>query len=321
MNKQQWLIHKRQNAFQSILLVLTLTSLASLLAYILAGSWLVWLVIFIIVLAYFFNPLLSPEIVLRLYKGKLIHPSEAPQLYHMTQELAKRAQLPSAPQLYYIPSNVMNAFTTGHKHNSIIALSDGILRRLDQYELAGVIAHEISHLKHDDLRVMAFADFTARLTHFFSLFGQVLTIILLPFVILGFISINWLAVLLLLGAPILGALLQLALSRNREYDADLGAVELLGNPMYLAQALKKLENIQGNWISKVFWPHSYNSEPSILRTHPPTVERIERLQALMDQPLRQFPNTVILNQSSPPLIYLSSSPLRARHNYISGIWY
>jgi len=321
MNQHQWEQHKQHNLVQSALLIIALTALVAYLGFILAGPLLAWISVIVVILAYLFNPLLSPHVVLKLYRGRVLQFDEAPQLYRIVNTLSQRAGLAKPPTLYYLPSNVMNAFATGHPENAVIGLSDGILRRLNLQEIAAVIAHEISHLRHDDLKVMAFADFTARLTHTFSLIGQIFILFSLPLLFLGGFSINWFPILVLLLAPILGALLQLALSRTREFDADLGAVELLGNAQYLAQALSKLEHYQGSWLKRIFFPQGYQSEPSLLRTHPPTQERIDRLVDLMERPDLPFRNVSLLHDIQLPTTLLAKSPIRPRRHFISGIWY
>ena len=178
-------------------MIIALTALVAYLGLILAGPWLAWSAVFVIILAYFFNPLLSPQVVLKLYRGRVLRFDEAPQLYQIVNTLSQRAGLVKPPTLYYLPSDVMNAFATGHPQDAVIGLSDGILRRLNLQELAAVIAHEISHLRHDDLKVMAFADFTARLTQTFSLIGQVFILFSLPLLFLGSFSINWFPLLML----------------------------------------------------------------------------------------------------------------------------
>jgi len=321
MNREHWENHKRQNILQSVLLIVTLTALVAYLGLILAGSWLAWAAVIVIILAYFFNPLLSPHVVLKLYRGRVLRADEAPQLYRIVNILSQRAGLSKPPVLYYLPSNIMNAFATGHSKNAVIGLSDGILRRLNLQELTAVLAHEISHIRHGDIRVMAYADFTARLTHILSLTGQVLILLSLPFFFLGYFSFNWFPLLVLIFAPIISALLQLALSRTREFDADLGAVELLGNAQYLVQALSKLEHYQGNWIKRIFFPQGYHAEPSLLRTHPPTQERINRLMDLIDLPKIPMKNVDLLHDILLPTRLLAKSPIRPSNNYIMGIWF
>jgi heat shock protein HtpX len=182
------------------------------------------------------------------------------------------------PVLYYFPGSAMNAFTVGSRENAAIAVSQSLLDGLKYSEISAVLAHEVSHIRSNDIRIIGFADLANSLTHGLSLFGQLLLIINLPLALFGGFSINWMAILLLIFAPGISALLQLALSRTREYNADLGAVELMEDPEALATALAKIEQHGSSLIRRFPWvanPHS-----QILRTHPPTKERIRRLMEI-----------------------------------------
>jgi heat shock protein HtpX len=217
---------------------------------------------------------------MRLFRARPLSPHEAPALIQLVESLARRAGLADTPRLYYLPSDVMNAFTSGTRRNAAIALSDGLLRRMAWREISGVIAHEMMHIVNHDTRLMAFADLTSRLTGFLSLTGQLLLLINLPLLILGQETIPLLPILVLIAAPSISALVQLALSRSREYEADLGAVELTGDPLGLASALNKLEAPRNGLLSRLFHPGPRIPDPSLLRTHPPTEERVRRLLEL-----------------------------------------
>lgn len=279
--------HKLRNGFQSLLLVGAMAGLCGYLAWLIAGALGAWLALLFVVTAYSMNPAASPRLVMGLFRAEPIHPRNAPRLYGVMQALAKRAQLPAVPTLYYLPTRVMNAFTTGRRDNAAIAVSDGLLRSLDLRQLTGVLGHELSHIVHDDTRVMAFADLTARVTGFLALLGQVLLIINLPLILFSDYQLDWLPILLLLAAPALSALVQLALSRNREFEADRNAAELTGDPEGLATALGKMEHYQGRVLEQILFPGQRIPDPSLLRTHPPTEERIRRLLELRDRRLVQ----------------------------------
>jgi heat shock protein HtpX len=223
----------------------------------------------------------SPQMVLTMYKAQPVSRAEFPAGVEIVEELARRAGLPAAPRLYVVPSKMMNAFAVGRREDSAIAITDALARNLTLRELAGVLAHEMSHVAHEDVKVMAFADMVARFTSLMSTLG----LISLFLNIVGFAGgmeaqVPWLAVLVLLAAPTIGGLLQLALSRTREFDADLGAALLTGDPDGLASALTKLERAQGRAWENVFLPTGRNPNPSVLRTHPLTAERVKRLMAL-----------------------------------------
>jgi heat shock protein HtpX len=230
-----------------------------------------------------FAPRMSPQMVLGLYGAVPVRPWDLPNAVRVLNELAERAGLPAPPQLYWIPSPTLNAFAMGRPDDAAIAVTDGMIRSLTLRELSGVLAHEISHVRNGDLWLMGLADTVSRLTRMMSLFGQILLLFNLPLLLTGAVTIPWGLILLLVLAPTIGALLQLALSRTREYDADLGGALLTGDPMALAGALRKLErNGRGLWES-LLMPGRRDPNPSLLRTHPPTEERIRRLAALSGQ--------------------------------------
>ncbi len=227
----------------------------------------------------------SPQLVLKMYKAQPVDRAHFPQGHAILDALMVRSGLEDRPRLYIVPSKMMNAFAVGRKNNSVIAMTDRLVRAMTQRELAGIMAHELAHVRNEDIRVMAIADMVSRFTSLMSTFGLFGLFINLPSILFGGgATVPWIAILLLMGAPTIGSLLQLALSRTREYDADLGAVMLTGDPDGLASALIKLEKVQGrNWEGMVL-PGGRDPNPSILRTHPRTEDRIERLMALKESP-------------------------------------
>lgn len=223
----------------------------------------------------------SPRLVLSMYKAVPVTPGEFPAGHRIVEELARRAALPSVPKLYVIPSKMMNAFAVGRRDDSAIAITDALARNLTTRELAGVLAHEMSHITHEDVKVMAFADMVSRFTSLMSTIG----LFSLFLNLVGFAGgheaqVPWLGVLVLLSAPTIGGLLQMALSRTREFDADLGAAMLTGDPDGLTSALRKLDKAQGKMWEGMLLPGSRIPDPSILRTHPRTEDRVARLAAL-----------------------------------------
>lgn len=226
---------------------------------------------------------ISPQMVLKMYKARAVTRAEFPQGLAIVEELSRRAGLPRAPELHVIPSRMMNAFAVGRKDNSVVAVTDQLIRVLTARELTGVLAHEISHIRNEDLKVMALADTVSRFTSLMSTIGIVSLLFNITFLASGaHAQVPWLGVLLLLVAPTIGGLLQMALSRTREFDADLGASLLTGDPDGLAQALMKLEKAQGRLWENLILPGGRIPDPSILRTHPLTETRVARLKALKD---------------------------------------
>ncbi|MEY6432431.1 zinc metalloprotease HtpX [Thioalkalicoccus limnaeus] len=311
-----------RNLLQSVALIWSLAVLLGYLAWVIGGVFFAMAALGAVLVLSLASPQASPRLVLPLYHGRFLSDWEAPRIRAIVAELARRAGLSRVPHLYYIPSPVMNAFATGHRNESVIALSDGLLRRLTHRELAGVLAHEVSHIANDDIQVMAFADLVSRITNLLSLAGQVLLLISLPLAILTGIPIPWLTILVLVLAPTLSALVQLALSRNREYEADRRAAELSGDPEGLALALTKIERIQGPLWERILMPQRKVPDPSLLRTHPPTEDRIKRLIDLAPRqrkPLSiEIPQQVIASELATLL--RPNTPLRPRSRF-GGLWF
>ncbi|MGB0128403.1 MAG: zinc metalloprotease HtpX, partial [Rhodocyclaceae bacterium] len=227
--------------------------------------------------------------------------------------LARRAGLPAVPTPHYVPSAIVNAFATGAKQRSAIALTDGLLRSLSPRELAGVIAHEMAHIAHGDLRVMGLADYVSRLTSLLALVGQVVILASVPLLLAGEAAINWWGPLLLAVSPQLAQLAQLGLSRVREFDADHSAARLTGDPKGLASALAKIERISRSWRNWLM-PGWGNPEPSWLRTHPATETRIARLLELV--PPEPAPVRPAASYFAPGPAALARSP----RWYPGGFW-
>ncbi|MFN8444723.1 MAG: zinc metalloprotease HtpX [Caldilineaceae bacterium] len=310
--------HDFQNRLHTVLLLLSMLALLGLLGWLIGGAGAIIWAVLLGAIAMFVTQRATPQTILRMYKAQPLSVQDAPALYQIVNELARRANLPSPPQLYYIPSAVLNAFAVGNRANSAIGLTDGLLRRLDLRELTGVLAHEMSHVRNHDMRVMGLADAISRVTSVFSSFGKFLLLFNLPLILMGRASISWWAILLLIIAPVLIGLLQLALSRTRELDADLDAVQLTHDPVGLSNALRKLEYYSQNWLQQILFPGAGVPGPSILRTHPHTADRLARLAELSDmepEPLLVRPRQAILYPTSLPRI-----DRRPTWNAM-GIWY
>ncbi|MEW8029625.1 MAG: zinc metalloprotease HtpX [Candidatus Thiodiazotropha sp.] len=317
MEQATYLQHKVKNTLQSLILIISLGGLCALLAWFLGGLPMAVATALVILISYRINPVASPEWAMRLFRARRLAPNEAPDLYQLLSRLTRRAGLEQIPALYYLPSDVMNAFTTGNRQNAAIAISDGLLRRMAWRELAGVLAHELMHVVNQDTRLMAFADLTSRITGFLSMIGQLLLLINLPLMLFGQTTLPWIPILLLLAAPTLSALAQLALSRSREYEADLGAAKLTGDPVGLAAALNKLEPPRHRLLERLLHPGPRIPDPSLLRTHPPTDSRVERLMALAQMDSATT-DAVISPRDLRNL--LAHNPYRPRWHR-NGMWY
>lgn len=245
-----------------------------------------------------FGPQMSPKFLLRFSRARLVSRYEAPDIYRIMDILAKRANLPSTPDLYYLPQPFMNAFAMGDANQAVIGVTAGLFRNLNQRELASVLAHEMSHIRNRDTRIMGLASLINQLTGMFATFGQILLFINLPLLLIGASTISWFAILLLMTAPTLNTLLQLALSRRREFAADQSAAELTNDPEGLVQALLKLEQQNRGFLGRIFMPRGNGAGATILRSHPQTDERVQRLRALLPESL---PNLIPINGVSEPV--------------------
>ena len=282
------------------------------------GSIGVLILLMAAVVIIFINPTASPSLIIYLYGARPLASSEVPGYYAVLRELAQRAGLAVVPELYYVPSQMVNAFTIGQKAKSVVAITDGLMRALDMREQVGVLAHEV--IRSNDMWVLGLADLFSRLTSLLSLFGQLLLLVNLPLLLLGQVTISWFAILVLILAPTLSALAQLGLSRTREHDADLNAARLSGDPEGLARALVKIERLQGNWLERLFLPGRRLPEPSLLRTHPPTEERVRRLMELQ-RPVAVSPLLPGAVRGTPDVFLKGDGIRRAPRWHVSGLWH
>ena len=234
----------------------------------------------------------SDRMALAAYQAQPITRNDAPELYDLVADLTTRADLPM-PKLFIVPTQTPNAFATGRNpENAAVAVTQGIIQILSKEELAGVIAHELTHIKNRDTLTQAVAGtlggaitFLGRMLTFGTLYGPVSRD--------SRNNGNPLGVLILvIVAPISASLIQMAISRTREFSADRGAVEITKNPLALASALQKLETIgqkipmNGNPAFEpllIINPFGKGGLESLFRTHPPTEERIRQLQEIAKQ--------------------------------------
>ncbi len=232
----------------------------------------------------------SADMCLRAYNAREISREEAPNLYDLVEKLATKAQLPM-PRVCIIEADEPNAFATGRNpEHAAVAVTTGIMRVLNYEELAGVLSHELAHVKHRDILISTIAasmagaiSMLANMAQFAAIFGSSNSDdedSANPMVLLATAII----------APIAATIIQLAVSRSREYDADAEGGNICGNPLYLANALYKIENHVRNEALPNATPataHMFIISPfegvkktaaSLFRTHPLTEDRIARLQ-------------------------------------------
>lgn len=204
---------------------------------------------------------------------------EAPQLHEVVTELSHRAGISSVPMLYLVPSDVPNAATIGRPEESVIIVTQGLLRRLSVSEVAGVLAHEITHIRNNDLAVFAFAEVVKQFTVLLARFTWFFLLLQLPLLLFAEVMLPFDILVLVVAAPVAVLFLQLALLRSREFAADLGAVELTGDPRSLAAALYRVENPPRGLLG-ILLPLPRPGDAGLFRTHPATGERIRRLLEL-----------------------------------------
>lgn len=227
----------------------------------------------------------SDTIVLKSYKARLVTEAEAPQLVGTVKRLAERAGLPM-PRVAIIPGMGPNAFATGRgPNNAVVAATEGLLQMMNQDELEGVIAHELGHIKNRDILISTIAA---------AMVGAITMVARWGMFFGGGRSRggggNMIAMLvMMIAAPMAGAMIQMAISRSREFGADAAGGTISGKPLALASALRKLENFahqQPNDVNPAT-SHMFIVNPlggsggmgKLFRTHPMTEDRIARLKA------------------------------------------
>ncbi len=307
--------HKLRNMLHTVLLLGGMMLLFALLGAALLGVDGMVMMVLISMGVAALTPRASPWLTLRIYRAVPLPYESMPALHDITGQLARSAGLPDVPLLFYVPSAGLNAFAMQAGKEPLIAVTDGLLRNLNRRELTGVLAHEISHIRNGDLGVMMLADMLSRMTAALALAGKIMLLVFLPLFLLGGAHLPWLAVLLLFFAPGISALMQMALSRSREFDADLDAARLTGDPLGLASALAKIEPA-APWWQRLLFPGRESAGPSLLRTHPATEERIARLRELA----ASQPEAVHVAEWVPvPDAFHAVHDPRRRHWL--GIWY
>lgn len=222
-----------------------------------------------------------PEAVMRLYQA-LPLPSDQNEFSRVLESLGQRAGLRAPPRLYIVPSTTLNAFTVGSRQNPVIAVTEGLLSRLSPREASAVLAHEIAHIRNNDLMVMGLADTISRALQLLSYTGVSLALFNLFEMAFGDPTVSWWAVLALYFAPTLFGSLKLALARSREFEADATAAGLLGETHALVSAIRRIEIYTGRFWNDAAQTATIGrraSASSLLRSHPSTDERVDRLLA------------------------------------------
>lgn len=312
--------HDRSNQFQSWLIIFAMFALLCFAGFAIWGGLGVVMAAGVAAFTLFSVGRASPKMVLKMYKAKALGPRDLPDLQEMFDRLVERADLEHKPTLYYVPSKMLNAFATGRGSETVVAVTHGLLDKMNNREIGGVLAHELSHIKHKDVWVMSLADAFSRLTNSMGQIGQIMLLISLGALLFGkSLPIPMICVAILLFAPAASGLLQMALSRSREYEADYGAAQITGDPLALASALKKVDYAHTSWLKKLVMPGRKVPEASLLRTHPPTDDRVARLMAMKD--LQELPTQMEVPRQmvNPPPQYVVLR--RPKWHIMSGLWY
>lgn len=233
----------------------------------------------------------SDKMALRAYNAQPLSESQVPELYELVRELCRKAELPM-PRLYVIPTDVPNAFATGRDpEHAAVAVTEGILSMLNRDELAGVISHELSHVKHRDTLIMTLSasiataiSYIANIAQWAAIFGTARdedgnrsnTIALIVTIVI---------------APLAASLIQFALSRSREYMADASGARICGKPLALASALLKLDDYAHHRVIPDAKPATsglfiinplagVGGVANLFSTHPSTEERVKKLREI-----------------------------------------
>ena len=282
------------NGFRTTILLAALTALVVWIGQMFGGTNGAVLALVIAGAMNFFSYWFSDKIVLRMYGAQEISQSDDPELFSIVRELTVRDGLPM-PRVYIIPEETPNAFATcRNPEHAAVAVTHGIRRILDRRELAGVLGHELSHVKHRDILISSIAatlagaiSYLAQMAQWAAIFGggsrdreE------------GGSNIFGLLFMMIV-APIAAMLIQMAVSRSREYSADEGGAKVSGDPLALASALRKLQmgaqniplqvsDATANSTAHMFIvnPLSGGGIANLFSTHPPMEERIARLEAM-----------------------------------------
>lgn len=280
------------NTIKTTMLMALLMALMVALGGVFAGQTGMTVMLVIALGMNFFSYWFSDRMVLSMYNAQEVDRESAPELYGLVEKLAGRAELPM-PRVYVINENAPNAFATGRNpSNAAVAVTTGLMRTLDYNEIAGVLGHELAHVKHRDILISTIAatmatviSYAANIAQWAAIFGGGRSSDEDRGGIIGLIATA-------IIAPIAAALIQMAISRSREYSADEGGAEICGNPNDLASALEKIEYyaVHGASLPEATPATAHMciinpltgrdiSFKSLFSTHPDTQERIARLRA------------------------------------------
>lgn len=276
------------NLMKTAILMAAITALFMAIGSLLGGRAGMMLALVIALGMNFFSYWFSDKLVLRMYNAREVDATSAPQFYTMVQELAQRAGLPM-PKVYLIDEQAPNAFATGRNpQHAAVAATTGIIRVLSERELRGVMAHELAHVRHRDILISTvsatMAGAISMLANFAMFFGGRDSE--------GRSTNPIVGLLVMILAPLAASLIQMAISRAREFEADRGGAEISGDPRALASALEKIHAYARGVPMPAAERHPETAQMMIMNplrggglrglfsTHPATEERVARLLAM-----------------------------------------
>jgi heat shock protein HtpX len=279
------------NLMKTAILMAAITALFMFLGAMIGGRAGMMIALVVALGMNFFSYWFSDKLVLKMYNAREVDAGSAPQFYGMVAELAQRAQLPM-PKVYLIDEAAPNAFATGRNpEHAAVAATTGILRVLSERELRGVMAHELAHVKHRDILISTvsatMAGAISMLANFAAFFGGRDSE--------GRPANPIVGILVAILAPLAASLIQMAISRAREFEADRGGAEISGDPQALASALDKIHRYaQGTPLAPaeahpetaqmmIMNPLSGGGLRGLFSTHPATEERVARLLAMAQE--------------------------------------
>ncbi|MEY3286195.1 MAG: zinc metalloprotease HtpX [Pseudomonadota bacterium] len=276
------------NLMKTAMLMAAITALFMAVGQALGGQQGMVLALVVAVGMNFFSYWFSDKMVLKMYDAREVDETTAPGFYRMVRELAQRADLPM-PRVYIIDEQAPNAFATGRNpQHAAVAATTGIIRVLSERELRGVMAHELAHVKHRDILISTIsatmAGAISMLANFAMMFGSRDSE--------GRPTNPIASIAIMILAPLAASLIQMAISRAREFEADRGGAEISGDPRALASALDKIHRYARGIPLEATERHPETAQMMIVNplsggglrglfsTHPATEERVERLMAL-----------------------------------------
>jgi len=284
---EEFLKGNQMNTLKTLVLMGCLTALIVAIGGVLGGRDGITVAFFFAVCTNVFSYWFSAPIALRMSNAQPVSRQQAPELYDIVERIARHAQIP-VPSIYVIPTDSPNAFATGRDpEHSSIAVTEGIMRLLNWDELEGVLAHELAHVRNRDVLITTIAAVLASVVTTVAHYGYYL----------GSYSDDRregsnpiFVVLMAILAPIAATLINLAISRSREFEADASGAELCGHPLALANALAKIDQTAraipfqdaNPALSSLYIipPDPQSWFVQLMSTHPPTAERIQRLREM-----------------------------------------